>query len=81
MRLFNWLFNIKPEPKVPEIPIEYIGMVRKSPLHAPYITVSIVGQCFFMKLHNPGIYVKLDRKCLPQLIPLLEQVKLDENDL
>ncbi len=74
-KIKSW-FGIKPE-YVPE-PLLFVGEVRRSPLHSPYMTIYTQGQMMSLYLNRVKISVKLDRKIIPYLIPLLEKISIKE---
>lgn len=59
-----------------------IGHTRKSPLHAPDLSVYKTDKVTMIKVskYNPSnIYLRFDNRMVPQLIELLKESMKDEN--
>lgn len=71
MKLFDWLFGEK-EPE-----FRFIGHVKREDGEEPYLTIYVEDR-FFVIATRRGNTVRLDRKCLPFLLPVLEKSKMDD---
>ena len=73
MKLLDWLFG-KQDPE-----FRFIGHVKRDDGQEPYLSI-FVEDCFVVieTRHNGSI--RLDRKCLRKLTPLLEEAALGETE-
>lgn len=70
MKFLDWLLGKR------EAEFRFIGHVKREDGEEPYLTIYVEDRFFAIETRR-GETIRVDRKCLPYLLPILEKAKMD----